>query len=80
MSDLSRVLLEKLDSIQGDLTEIKVRLAVVENRLDTSKENNIPERVNNIELFQQRVKVLGVLAMIVVPSIVTVTLRKVLGG
>jgi hypothetical protein len=77
VSEISRVL-EKLESIQDDLTEIKVRIAVVENRLDLSKENNIPDRVQKIELFQQRVKVVGGLAMIVVPAVVSVLVKKFL--
>ena len=75
----SRAVLDKLDGMKDDLTEIKVRLAVVENRLDTNKESNIPQRINDLELFQQRVKVLGGVAMIIVPSLVTVLLRKWIG-
>lgn len=78
MSDHQAVL-DKLDSMKDDLTEIKVRLAVVENRLDQNKENNIPSRVNDLELFQQRAKVLGGIAMLVVPTVVSVAIKKWVG-
>lgn len=72
------VILDKLEVIQKDVTGIKVEQAIIKTNLERSKEENIPGRVDALEAYKDKMIVWGAILMTVVPTGVTLILKKIL--
>lgn len=72
------VIIEKLDVIQKDISDIKVEQAVIKTNMSRDVKDKIPERLEKLEEFKSRsIGIMSVL-MIAIPTVVSVLLKKVL--
>lgn len=72
------VIIEKLDVIQKDISDIKVEQAVIKTNMSRDARDKIPERLEKLEEFKSRsIGIMSVL-MIAIPTVVSVLLKKVL--
>lgn len=70
---------DKLDNIQKDVSEMKVEQAVMKTNMERDLKDKVPERLEKLETFKNKAMVVVAMMMIIVPTVVSVVARKVIG-